>query len=218
MVYMNNSRIEYVAALSAELDKLGAAPDEKSEILGDFSQHFEAAAAQGLSEAQVCEKLGDVREIARQYAASEESEPVNPIGFTGETTAAERNRGSGKFSVGGLIGAVCLDVFAFSWAIPALFAVVMAYYSLVAAFATAGLLMLIPSALVEAIETSFHPVSVLLLGISFIALGGLGVILGLTVGRGFVSVIKSVINLHGEWIVGRKVFPPRRNQEKEVST
>jgi uncharacterized membrane protein len=227
MVYMNKkSREDYVVALSVELDNLGVQIIEKDDILGDFGRHFEEGAAQGLTEEQICEKLGDVREIARQYAGFEpigggETERVNSNGFTdvaGDNTA-ETEAEQSKFSWGGLVGIVCIDIFVFSWAIPALFSLAAGFLSLVFGFVVSGITMMIPPTLTGQIVTSLHPVSVVFLGIALIALGGLGGILGVYIVRGCVDCLKWVINLHGEWIIGRKVFRESDIKEKdEVST
>jgi uncharacterized membrane protein len=215
---MNMNKSQYVAALSIELEFLGVAVDERNEILAEFGQHFEDGAAGGLSEEQICEKLGDVREIALQYAP-------NAVGELGGGESGGVGTGSsesgGTFNPGGLVGIITLDIFVFSWAIPALFSLVISYYSVVLSLLVAGVTMMIPPTLLGSVVSSnFHPLSTVFLGVAFAALGGLGIILGIHIGRGFVAVIKAVINLHGEWVMGRKVFPApsrgsRDNRDKE---
>ena len=60
-----NSKTEFLNGLREALGRYSV-PDAR-EILIDFEQHFDDGAAAGESEAQVCEKLGDVEEIAKQY-------------------------------------------------------------------------------------------------------------------------------------------------------
>jgi membrane-bound ClpP family serine protease len=95
--------------------------------------------------------------------------------------------------------------------------VVAAYYSVVLALGVSGITMLITPILGNIVATNFHPLSLISLGIALMALSGLGVILGIQVARGFAWVIKGVINLHGEWITGRKVFVNAKNNAEEVS-
>lgn len=53
-------------------------PDtELDEIVYDYQEHFESALMQGKSEVEVCEDLGDVRVIARQYRASAKIEKAS---------------------------------------------------------------------------------------------------------------------------------------------
>lgn len=74
------TKIEFMQALEKELERAGVS--DKGEILTDFVQHFTDGTQSGISEAAVCEKLGDVREIAAQYAdeavASSVSAPPVP--------------------------------------------------------------------------------------------------------------------------------------------
>ncbi len=60
-----NNKSEFLNGLREALGRYSV-PDAR-EILIDFEQHFDDGAAAGESEAQVCEKLGDVEEIAKQY-------------------------------------------------------------------------------------------------------------------------------------------------------
>ncbi|MGN0578410.1 MAG: HAAS signaling domain-containing protein [Ruminiclostridium sp.] len=60
-----NNKSEFLNGLREALGRYNV-PDAR-EILIDFEQHFDDGAAAGESEAQVCEKLGDVEEIAKQY-------------------------------------------------------------------------------------------------------------------------------------------------------
>ena len=198
----------YMANLSAELDRLGVASDEKAEILGDFEQHFADGAANGLTERQICENLGDVREIAKQYGEGGElgRAPVPPV------QAAQKPLP--RFNGGGLAGIVCMDVFVFSWAVPVLFALVVSYFAVAFSFVVSGLTMAVASVFAQSIvHTSFPMFSVFLLGVSFLSLGGLGGLAGIYVWKGFVWCIKAFVNLHSNWVCGVNVFV---NTKKEV--
>ncbi len=56
---------DFLYNLHNELHRIGIDDDE--EIAADFEEHFKASQEEGLSEEETCEKLGDVKEIARNY-------------------------------------------------------------------------------------------------------------------------------------------------------
>lgn len=68
MTYQNKS--SFIDGLKDALSRYDVS--EQREILLDFEQHFSDGAAAGETEAQVCEKLGDPEEIAKQYASDGE--------------------------------------------------------------------------------------------------------------------------------------------------
>ncbi|MCL1832124.1 MAG: DUF1700 domain-containing protein [Oscillospiraceae bacterium] len=214
------NRESYVKALSEELDRLGVAAAEKEEILGDFGGHFEEGAQEGLTEEQICTKLGDIGEIAQQYAGEQSGKTFMGTDENGVSMSTMRwesippVENAQGFSVGGLIGIICADVFVFSWAIPIFVSLVASYYAIVISFLFYGVLMALPLTMLSVFETNMNPISAFSLGVMFLSLGGLGGILGLKVGRGFVWVMKWFINLHSLWTVGRNVF--KKNKAKEA--
>lgn len=62
-----STKKDFMIALHEEFQKIGAVDDP--EIFDDFEQHFSQGIADGMTEEQVCEKLGDVSEIAKQYVS-----------------------------------------------------------------------------------------------------------------------------------------------------
>lgn len=56
---------DFLYNLHNELHRIGIDNDE--EIFADFEEHFKASQEEGFSEEETCEKLGDVKEIARNY-------------------------------------------------------------------------------------------------------------------------------------------------------
>ncbi|MCL1823448.1 MAG: DUF1700 domain-containing protein [Oscillospiraceae bacterium] len=60
---------EFMEKLDKELARFGVV--DKSEIFADFEQHFTDSAHSNISEAEICAKLGDISEIAKQYAEGE---------------------------------------------------------------------------------------------------------------------------------------------------
>ena len=71
-----NNKEEFFSLLEYELKRIGV--ENYEEIKGDFEQHFADSAGQGISEEETAFKLGDVKEIARNYL-NLESERLNSI-------------------------------------------------------------------------------------------------------------------------------------------
>ncbi|MCL1882100.1 MAG: DUF1700 domain-containing protein [Oscillospiraceae bacterium] len=254
----NNSTFEFMVNLSSELDKFKILPNEKEEILNDFERHFEEGISHGLTEQQISENLGDVKEIASQYneqttntdskfkseklklnfeefanVVGKPSKGINEAIHLTHFMPAVRNQASeigdkigsqvnefgNKVDIGGLIGILALDIFVFSWAIPALFSVILGYFSIVISFFGTGIALVlgvpISFVLPLVIDTSISTMGMVFLGIAFLALSGLGGILGISIAKGFIGCIKSIIDLHGMWICGKKVFTPKSTQLEE---
>lgn len=66
-----NNKEEFFTLLEYELKRIGV--ENYDEIKGDFEQHFADSAEQGISEEETAFKLGDVKEIARNYLNLESS-------------------------------------------------------------------------------------------------------------------------------------------------
>lgn len=71
-----NNKEEFFTLLEFELKRIGV--ENYEEIKGDFEQHFADSAEQGIPEEETAFKLGDVKEIARNYL-NLESERLNSI-------------------------------------------------------------------------------------------------------------------------------------------
>lgn len=67
---------DFLSQLRGELHRIGVDADE--DIFADFEEHFMASAKEGLSEEETCRRLGDVKEIARNYINIESSR-INSI-------------------------------------------------------------------------------------------------------------------------------------------
>ena len=92
-----NTKQGFLTGLRVALEQNGVS--DMSDILTDFRQHFDDGAAAGESEAQVCEKLGDVDEIVKQYISEmkengklpedgdnyRDTQTADASGFGGET-------------------------------------------------------------------------------------------------------------------------------------
>lgn len=66
-----NNKEEFFSLLENELKRIGV--ENYDEIKEDFEQHFEESAEQGISEEDTAFRLGDVKEIARNYLNLESS-------------------------------------------------------------------------------------------------------------------------------------------------
>ncbi len=322
---------DFLFQLHTELHRIGI--EDNEDIFADFEEHFRASGEQGLTEEQTCEKLGDVKEIARSYvdiestkinsilanaiedsrphvslvkpgrsvpaasvqveevAAAIEEAPVTEIitdsaapireytpehiamepapssapasaprvniekpvqspqteqpaesvrEFTPEHTAQESapaaehdtaansaseprdphkadippqcgydNAGSGNgfrwsdikgketnVDVGRLIMWICLDLFVFSWALPALASVIIAYFGV----AVAG----VTGAAVGALTgpSMFHLLSRIFLFSGLVSLGILALMLGIKMVIGFIKIIRNIIIAHVKAIFG----------------
>lgn len=71
-----NNKEEFFTLLESELKRIGV--ENYDEIKDDFEQHFAESAEQGIPEEETAFKLGDVKEIARNYL-NFESERLNSI-------------------------------------------------------------------------------------------------------------------------------------------
>lgn len=59
------NRSEFFEQLISALSSL--TPEERADILNDYSEHFAAGAAAGKTEEEICRRLGDPKELAAQY-------------------------------------------------------------------------------------------------------------------------------------------------------
>ena len=205
---MNNmNKEQYISELSLELDKLGVNHSEKHEILEDFANHFADGAAEGLSESQICENLGDAKEIARQYAPDSAGKSHTRTRPTIAEISEITKKSLKKLNTNELIGVITLDVFLFSWLIPVMIALTSAHIAIVFSFTIAGLVILIASIFIHPlVVTSLSMFSVFFFGLALMALGGLLAFLTPRIIRGLIKFSKWLINLHSQPVLGRKIF------------
>lgn len=236
-----SSKAEFMSALDSELTKYGIT--DKSEIFSDFEQHFTAGMEEGLTEQQVCEKLGDISEIAKQYVDEEkleqiESEQPKPDaaantqsaqGFDGngyaepQQNTAQPSEQPFQCEAGKVIGIICVDVFVFSWVLPAFVGVIASYLSIPISLVVSGFMTFVGGIIsvfgtVSFIATPFAPLSTILFGIMITALGGLATMLGLVIIQGAINVFINIINWHGRVFVGHNVIKNKfRFKKKEAA-
>lgn len=231
-----NNKAEFLNELGKELTKFGVS--DQSEIIADFEQHFSAGTAEGLTEAQVCEKLGDISEIAKQYVDEEIIERAETAEQPKETYTQNQqnafegngyqntqtpppvntqyNQNTGFRADGGKVaGVICVDVFVFTWALPALIGVVIGYLAIPLSLACAGLATFVGG--IASIFTNivgwsspFVPISTILFSVMIMALAGLAVMLGIVIVKGTIGVFKNIINWHGRVFNGKNVFTEKK--------
>lgn len=237
-----STRTDFMNGLREALAKNGIS--DARDILLDFDQHFDDGIAAGETEAQVCEKLGDVEEIAKQYSSEdafnenaantdETNSTAEATGFGGNNysggytapygqpaPAVQQSSGGFQVDAGAVVGRICVDLFVFSWAIPSLLSVILSFYSVVLSFGLAGIGLITGGALQVsggfiAIQSMFSPVSTVLFGCMLLSLFGLLIALCVAIGNGFVDIIKSIINWHSRAFIGRDVVKTSSMKKKE---
>ncbi len=229
------SKEQYINALIRALTRCGVT--DTREILTDFEQHFADGAAAGETEEQTCVKLGDPEEIAEQYIsegfqADSPEQTASASGFGadpfGGASAQQTQQAqtaqtippvqqaaqTASFSPdsAAIVGILCVDIFVFSWTLPTLMSIIIAFYSCVAGLFFAGLGVFIGGVALGIVgsltwlTTSFSAVSTALLGV-VLASGAL-LLTGACVaaGRGFVNICISIINWHSRVFAGKNVL------------
>ena len=76
MVMITNSKNDFFEQLEYELERIGISLTD--DIKADFEEHFTERSEEGVSEAEAAKRLGDVKEIARNYLNLESSR-INSI-------------------------------------------------------------------------------------------------------------------------------------------
>ncbi len=213
---------DFMELLGESLSTYGVS--DAREILLDFEQHFEDGIAAGETEEQVCEKLGDPIEIAKQYIPEADIEVEEKKQAT-EASAFDTNNYNQqtvppvynpqpqtfKADAGKIIVILLVDLMIFTWALPTLISLVVSLYSVVAAFAGSGIAVFIGGILMSFMDTTkwffttLSPLSTSLFGIVLLAAVPLLVIASIAATKGVINVFKRIINWHSEAFVGRKV-------------
>ncbi|MBQ3841959.1 MAG: DUF1700 domain-containing protein [Ruminiclostridium sp.] len=238
-----NTKSEFLTGLRIALENNNVT--DTTDILTDFRQHFEDGEAAGETEAEVCRKLGDIDEIIKQYISEDDAviSPANDFGAA-QTTADSSGFGadtqysapppqygnvqtaaqpdSFRPSGGKIAGIICLDLFIYSWAIPTLASLIISLYGVTISFCASGLgvfiggILSIFANMSGIIETGFMPVSLIFLGIMFMAFGGMLIIASIAATKGFINIIIAIINHHARIFSGHNVLKKLSKKNKEV--
>lgn len=200
-----NSRTEFMSRLSAELQKHGVLD---SEIIEDFEQHFTVGTAEGLTESEVCEKLGEPAEIAAQYADNTDGNKSDAIKQQTERVSAEPK--STDLRALSVTGVIFLDVFILSWALPTLYALAVSYFAVAAAFILSGILGVIAFCAAGALDafimqiSMFTPAFDMFACVTVMGLGGIMAVFAPNIFKGCAKVTAAVGRLHKRAFTGRK--------------
>lgn len=212
---------EFMNKLKESLSEYGVT--DTREILLDFEQHFEDGAAAGETEAQVCEKLGDPAEIAKQYIPEGEiTEEPRKAKSSAQPPLPPKNVKHGP-SAEKIIGVLCIDLFVLSWALPTLISLVFSLYGITVGFGVSGIAIFIGGLLMNLFDTSkwffstFSPLSTSLLGVVFMSGSVLCVIGCIASTKGVIGIIKSLINWHSEAFAGKKIIKTEKKEQEGVA-
>ncbi|MDR1755004.1 MAG: DUF1700 domain-containing protein [Eubacterium sp.] len=215
----------FLKELESELTRRGVA--DTADIINDFEQHFIVGLENGKSEADVCESLGDIGEIASQYFSApavyskEESTKENEKTKTGEqsgSTGQKRYEESGiKLEIGNMVACVLLDVLVLSWAlgvaISIVFSILVVSISLfagsISVFFGHLIVILYPF---TTISMPFGWTASLFASIALLSLAGLAFVLFIASLKLFIKVIKMIIDWHAKIFTGKAVFKKREVQ------
>lgn len=227
---MYYTKAQFLEVLKAELLKRGVTDNE---ILEDFEQHFEIGLSEGLTEAQVCEKLGAPAEIANQYAPEgySENSAAQNVNQTennvnqnqGQQSAfAENNYNYGNANqtspqsngdnpdIAKIIGVICLDVFVLVWAIPTLFSLLISYWGVMISFFVTPVVMIITILFGSFFVGAPMIVSMLTPAAGIFAaliLFGIALIMSafcIDIWKGFGKLMQAIARLHYEAFTGKK--------------
>ncbi len=212
-----SGKAEYIAALRNELSKHGITDNE---ILEDFEQHFAIGISEGLTEAQVCEKLGTPEEIAMQYipegvAQSSASQTAQPSGNGFESNNYNNNgtyyqqpvyqqgyqpQQSGP-STAKIVGVICLDVLIFSWALPALFSLLIGYWAAMISFLVSGIALIIGGSVLSVFGTvimvsGFTGFANVFAGITLIGISLIMMTFCIDIWKGAIKICKGIGKMH----------------------
>ena len=242
-----NTKSEFLTSLRLALENNGIS--DRPDILSDFRQHFEDGEAAGESEAEVCRKLGDIDDIIKQYMsddAEQRASAPDTSGFGADTGSAADSTANNTYNnnvppqygnvqntaapaqtsnvnAGKIVGVLCMDLFLFSWALPALISLVISLAGVALSFAVSGIVTFFGGIIAcfadisGFIVTGFAPISVIFLGILLISLAGMLVIGTIGAVKGIINLFITIINLHARAFAGHNVLEKIGKKHKEAA-
>lgn len=220
------NKIDFMNKLRASLSEYGVA--DTREILLDFEQHFEDGLAAGETEDEVCDKLGDPVEIAKQYIseadiavedkkeapraeAYAESDGFDTNNYTHVPPQPQVQPQAFQPDAGKVILVILIDLLIMTWALPSLVSLIVSLYGITVSIGVSGIVVFIAGILMSFMDTTtwlfttLSPVSTSLFGVVLMAATPLLVIGCIAATKGIINVFKHFINWHSETFVGRKV-------------
>ena len=231
------NKTTFMNELTKSLSEYGV--NDAREILLDFEQHFEDGKAAGETEDEVCEKLGDPVEIAKQYIPEAdikvEEKETKQSGFDSNKYSQPYTQAQPQTpppaaqpqgftpDAGKIIGILCVDVFVFSWALPSLISLIFGLYGCTVGFGGAAVGSIIGGTVMQFIDvsawffTTLSPVSTILFGVVLGAICALLAIASIAATKGCINMFKHIVNWHSEAFVGRKVCKINKNNKKGLT-
>ena len=233
------NKAAFMNELTKSLSEYGVS--DAREILLDFEQHFEDGKAAGETEDEVCEKLGDPVEIAKQYIPEMdikvEEKETKQSGFDSnkysqpytqpqtQTPPPAPSQQGFSPDAGKIICVLLIDVFVLSWAIPSLFSLVVGLYGCTVGFGGAAIGSIIGGTVMQFVDvtswffTTLSPVSTILFGVVLGAICALFVIASIAATKGCINIVKHLINWHSETFAGKKVctINNKKNETGEMT-
>lgn len=227
----------FMNELTKSLSEYGV--NDSREILLDFEQHFEDGKAAGETEDEVCEKLGDPVEIAKQYIPEADikveeketrqsgfdsnnySQPYTQPQFQTPPPAPVQQPQGFQPDAGKIVGILCVDILVFTWALPTLISLIISLYGCAVGFGAAGIGSFIGGTVMQFIDisswffTTLSPVSTILFGVVLGAICSLLVIASIAATKGCINLFKHIINWHSRVFAGKNVCTIN-NKKKET--
>lgn len=205
MIY--STKAEFMSALTDRFRQMSLPADE---IIEDIEQHFSEGKENGLTEQEICEKLGSPEEIAEAYIQDNGCEipplVINTENDSGNITA--NREAAPKASAGLITAALCLDIFVYSWTIPTLLVLVIAYIAVAFALVVSGavnmVIAFIPGASESLTNLMFGSLFGLFSGMAVLGLGGIMSVFVTNIVKGYMGIIKSIARFHVKAFTGRK--------------
>lgn len=184
---------DFIMRLHSEMNRLNL--DLDSEILSDFEQHFENGLAKGLNEEEICQNLGNVREIAKSYLPMDQEieMPEEGVQMPQSPQPVEN-----KASVGGFVALLIADCLVLFW-------ILFAFGASVFGFCVATISMGISS--IAILFTGVVGISsfifILFIAIMLVGLTLIFAICDVYIVRGYIWLCKWFLNLHLK-LLGKK--------------
>lgn len=202
-----STKAEFISALEDRFRDMSLPADE---IIEYIERHFSEGKENGLTESEICEKLGDPEEIAEAYMQDNGCEAPRTAAsaeYIGENISDASIKAPSP-SAGRITAALCLDILVYSWTIPTLLVLVIAYIAIALALVVSGAVSMvtafIPGLSVSLVNLMFGSLFGLFSGMAVLGLGGITAVFIPAVVKGFAGIIKSIARFHVRAFTGRK--------------
>ena len=143
--------------------------------------------------------------------------------YGGQTADAAGQKSPNAPDTAGIIVILCLDAFVFSWAIPTLIGLIFGLMGTTIGIAVSGIAIFFSGIfgfffdVAAMVSTGFAPLSLLFLGITLMAFGGMLVIASIASVKGFINLCIAIINQHSKVFTGRNILNYIGKKKKEAA-